>query len=152
MKQLFSILACILPVAGLAHDYTLSDLTIAHPIALETTATAMSGAGYMTITNTGNTPDRLIGVEADFPRVMMHETQMTNDIATMVQMDAIDIPAGQTVIFEPGGRHVMFMGLGGDPFEVDEEISVRLVFETAGSIDVVFKVEARDAGDGHSGH
>ncbi|PJN92451.1 hypothetical protein CNY89_29595, partial [Amaricoccus sp. HAR-UPW-R2A-40] len=34
--------------------------------------------------------------------------------------------------FAPGGAHVMFMGLDGDPFEVGEVIPATLVFEKAG--------------------
>lgn len=154
MKHLIAALVC-LPGLAAAHDYAVGDLVIAHPVAFETPATAQSGAGYLVITNNGETADRLIQVEADFPRVMMHETKTENDVATMVHLDSIDIPAGETVEFVPGGKHVMFMGLGGDPFEIGEEINVKLVFENAGEVDVVFNVEARDhseKSEDHSNH
>ena len=56
------------------------------------------------------------------------------------------------------------MGLNGDPFEVGEEVNATLVFENAGSLEVVFKVEERpemrvahgedsdEAAEDHSGH
>ncbi len=132
-----------------AHDYKIGDLLIAHPMAYETAPTARTAGGFMTITNTGDTADRLLAVEADFPRVQIHTTEMDGDIARMVhQEDGIVLPAGETIVLQPGGFHVMIMGLNGDPFDVGEEVPATLVFETAGSLDILFKVEARAAG-GH---
>ena len=103
----------------------------------------------MTITNTGDTADRLIAVEAGFPRVEIHTTEMDGDIARMKRLkEGITLAAGETVALMPGGMHVMFMGLGGDPFEVGEEVPATLVFENAGSLEITFKVEERDM-DGH---
>ncbi|WP_108815220.1 copper chaperone PCu(A)C [Loktanella sp. Alg231-35] len=130
-----------------AHEFKVGALVVDHPMAFETTATAMSGAGYLTVTNTGSTDDRLVAVEAAFPRVMIHTTTMQDGVASMSHVDAVDIPAGETVKLAPGGFHVMFMGLDGDPFEVGEAVPATLVFEQAGSLEVVFNVEARDAAD-----
>jgi copper(I)-binding protein len=156
MKKLLTLALLALPSFAMAHDYAIGDLAIMHPVAYETTATAMSGAGYMTVTNNGDMADRIIRAEADFPRVMLHESTITDGVAAMTHLEGVEIPAGATITFEPGGRHVMFMGLDGDPFEVGEEINVKLVFENAGEIDVVFKVEARDhdadKAEDHSGH
>ena len=166
MKTLIATVLLALPTLLSADEYTVGDLVIDHPVAFETAATANSGAGYLTVTNNGDTDDRMVLIEADFPRVMLHETEVKDDVARMIHLDAIDIPAGDTVVFQPGGRHVMFMGLNGDPFEVGEEINAKLVFENAGEIDVVFTVEARDqeahdhssesddhsAHEGHGGH
>lgn len=142
--------------AALAHEYKIGDLVIDHPMAFETATTAQTGGGFMTITNTGTAADTLIGVQADFPRVGLHTTEMDGDVARMLQVDGIAIPAGETVMLEPGGFHVMFMGLGGDPFEVGEEIPATLIFENAGTLEVVFNVEERKTGDhtmmDHSNH
>lgn len=135
-----------------AHEFKIGDLIIDHPMALETFQTAMTGAGYLSVTNTGSQNDRLIAVEADFPRVMLHTSETTNDIVTMSHLDGIDIPAGETVTLAPGGLHVMFMGLNGDPFEVGETFPATLVFEKAGRLDVVFNVEARDGATDEMDH
>ena len=131
----------LLPGFALGHDYMLGDLHVAHPFARATAATAMAGAGYVTILNSGAADDALIGVEADFPRVMLHDSKTVDGVASMLALDAVTIPAGETVTFAPGGMHVMFMGLNGDPLEVGEEIPATLIFENAGRLDVVFKVE-----------
>ena len=138
------------PGALAAHDYRVGSLVIAHPFALETSRSAMTGAGYLTVSNTGANDDRLLAVSADFPRITLHGTEVDNDIATMRAQDGIPIAAGETVTLEPGGYHVMFMGLDGDPFEVGEEIPATLTFENAGDIAVIFKVEARPAASAHT--
>ncbi|WP_108484588.1 copper chaperone PCu(A)C [Oceaniglobus ichthyenteri] len=157
MKPMFSaVLATLcLTAPAYAHDYTLGDLTISHPMAFETTAVAQTAGGFMTVTNAGDTADKLLEVRGDFPRIEIHTTEMTDGVARMMKQEFIALPAGETVTFQPGGYHVMFMGLGGDPFEVGEEIPLTLVFENAGEIDVVFDVEPRPTdtkGMDHSGH
>ena len=126
-----------------AHDYALGDLVVEHPMAFETATTAQTGGGFMTITNNGDQDDILVNITAAFPRVEIHTTQMDGDIARMMKVDGLPLPAGETITLEPGGFHVMFMGLRGDPFEVGEFIPATLMFENAGALDVAFKVEAR---------
>jgi len=127
-----------------AHEFKAGDLVIDHPMAFETPKTAMSGGGYLTIINTGSTPDRLIEVRADFPKVQLHTTEEKDGVFKMMHVEAVEISPGETVKFAPGGLHVMFMGLNGDPFEVGEEIPATLVFEKAGEVEVVFDVEERN--------
>ncbi len=117
----------------------------------------MAGAGYMEITNNGDTADTLVEVKADFPRVEIHTVLMSDDgVARMRKLDdGLEIAPGETVALQPGGFHIMFMGLNGDPFEVDETVNATLVFENAGMVDVVFNVEPRNNETmqmDHSGH
>ena len=153
MKRLCLILA-FMAVPATAHEVTTESLRIDHPYALETPATAMSGAGYMTITNIGPDPDRLLSVRAEFPSVTLHGTETdAQGVTRMIRVEGIEIPPGETVTLAPGGTHVMFMGTGGDPFEEGERIPATLVFERAGEIAVEFWVEPRDGGmTGHEGH
>ncbi|MDX8349130.1 copper chaperone PCu(A)C [Cognatiyoonia sp. IB215446] len=153
MRKFLSMLF-MLPSAVFAHGYGVGDLVIANPMAFETPPTAQAGAGYMTIFNNGTTDDVLIAVHADFPRVMLHQTVMEGDIARMADIDGIPVPAGEVTTLEPGGAHVMFMGLAGDPFEAGEEINAVLVFAKAGELEVTFQVEARSTDDAvdHSNH
>lgn len=143
MKHL--ILTAILlanPVVSFADDFKVGDLVIEHPVARATTAMAMTGAGYFVIMNNGTEDDRLVEITANFPRVMMHDTKTNDGIDTMFHIeDGVAVPAGGTVTFEPGSKHVMFMGLNGDPFEIGEEIPATMNFEKAGELDIVFVVE-----------
>ena len=127
-----------------AHDYLLGELAIIHPFSYETPTTARAVGGYLSIANTGTTDARLIAVKADFPRVMMHTSDVEDGVALMTHLeDGIVIPAGQVVTLGPGGTHVMFMGLQA-PLAVGDEIPATLVFDGLGEIDIVFPVEARD--------
>ncbi|WP_224826027.1 copper chaperone PCu(A)C [Cognatishimia sp. MH4019] len=152
MKHL--ILAALLaPSIAFAHGFSADKLIIAHPMAFETTPTAQTADGYMVIMNNGDTADRLLAVKADFPKVTLHSTVEQDGIARMQELDAIDIPPMAQTPLQPGGLHIMFMGLNGDPFEVGEEIPATLVFEKAGEVPVTFHVEPRGAGAiDHSNH
>lgn len=149
---LIAAIALGLPGLAMAHDFAVGDLKVMHPMAFETPPTAKSGAGYLMIVNEGDTADALIEVRADFPKVMLHKSEEKDGIATMSHVHKIEIPAGGSVELAPGGFHVMFMGLNGDPLEDGETFDATLVFENAGEVDVVFNVEPRTGGGDHSGH
>ncbi|QQA41604.1 copper chaperone PCu(A)C [Pelagovum pacificum] len=135
--------AALFATTATAHEFEAEGLVIGHPFAFATTPTAMSGAGYLTVTNEGDTPDALIGIEADFPRVMLHTSSEEDGVMRMEHVERFEIAPGETLTLAPDGNHVMFMGLDGDPFEAGEEIPATLIFETAGRVDVVFNVEER---------
>ena len=68
---------------------------------------------------------------------------LVGTVARMMQVEnGIPLPAGETVMLERGGLHVMFMGLNG-PFEEGAAVDVTLVFENAGEIDVAIPVDLR---------
>ena len=151
MKTTLTTLAflCALTTAALADPV----LEINDAKAFETAPTAMAGGGFMAITNSGDTDDTLIGVQADYPRVELHTTRFDSEgIAKMIHLeDGIAIPAGETVTLEPGGLHVMFMGLRGTPFEAGGTVAATLIFETSGEVPVTFDIVKRDmAGQDHS--
>lgn len=137
-----TIIALVLPAFAAAHDYTFGDLEIIHPRIFETAATAKAGGGYVTIANNGETDDALIGVRADFPKVEIHESYEEDGVHKMRHVESVAVPAGGIVDLAPGGYHVMFMGLS-EPFQVGDEIPVTLVFETAGEVEITFRVVER---------
>ncbi len=122
-----------------AEEFSVGSIKIKNPVSYPTIG--RSGAGYMHIVNTGPA-DALIAVEADFPRVMMHNTITTDGVASMRHQMQVNVPANVTVVFAPGGLHVMFMGLS-DHLMIGDEIPATLTFRDAGKVDVVFKVEKR---------
>jgi copper(I)-binding protein len=137
-----------------AHGVTVGTLEIAHPAILTPPAGAKSAAGYLGIVNTGSTADRLLGVETGIAkRAVLHTTEHSDDgVARMVHLDAINIPANGTVLLEPGGMHIMLMGLTG-PLTQGDMIPATLVFERAGEVEIRLSVESAGArGAGHGGH
>ena len=98
-------------------------------------------AGYMLIKNTGTTPDSLVGVQADFTDMtMLHMSSVdSNNVSSMIVVNAIDIPAGQTVELKPGGYHIMFVGLKRD-LKVGDSVTLILQFKNAGAISIPAQV------------
>ena len=133
-----------LPAA--AHDYTLGSLKIGHPWARATPPTAPSGGGFLTVTNTGTTADRLVSATSPAAgQVQIHEMKMDGTIMRMRELEnGLEIPPGATVALAPGGLHLMMMGLKG-PLKEATRVPVTLVFEKAGKIDVELSVMALGA-------
>jgi len=137
-----ALMALTTPFAN-AHDFKAGDLSIAHPHSFATPPGSATAAGYLEITNNGTEPDRLIGVDSGFPRTMIHRTESKDGVTKMRhQHGGVVIPAGETITFEPGGLHVMFMGLE-EALKEGEKADATLHFENSGSVAVVFNVEKR---------
>ena len=152
IRLILAATAAALATPAAAHEYAVGDLTVDHPIAYETAPGARTGAGYFTITNAGDTPQRLTGVAADFPQVQMHLSAEADGVMTMTRQEAIEIPAQGSVVFAPGGYHVMFMGLDADGLDVGAEFPLTLTFEGLDPLTVSVHVESRDgAGEGMEG-
>ena len=139
------------PFAASAHSYTLGALQIGHPWSRPNPPGAPTAAGYLTITNTGKTPDRLLGGSSPVAtKIEVHEMSMTGGIMRMRPVaGGLVLPAGQTVKLEPGGFHLMIIGPN-HAFKVGDHIPATLRFEHAGEIRVEFYVEAAPAADSHS--
>lgn len=74
---------------------------------------------------------RLVGVSTPASAVAeVHEMTMEGDIMRMRAIDALDLPAGQTVELRPGGYHLMFMQLTA-PLQEGSNIAVTLQFQDA---------------------
>lgn len=143
MKQIFGILTALMlsTTAAFAHGVTAGKLEIIHPNIPQPIASANSAAGYMAISNEGDA-DRLIGVETPIAKsAMLHTTEHSADgVARMMHVEALEIPAGDTIVLEPGGLHVMLMGLTGVMHEGDM-IPATLIFEHAGRVEMEFMVD-----------
>lgn len=64
-------------------------------------------AGYFVI-HGGEQPVQLLRVTSDGAmRIDMHQSVMTNGMMTMEPIESVDVPAKETVRFEPGGKHLM---------------------------------------------
>ncbi len=117
-------------------------LKISAPWARATPKGASVGGGYMTITNTGTESDRLSAAPPTSPRrVQIHEMTMDNGVMKMRPVaGGLEIKPGQTVKLNPGGYHVMFMGLK-QQLKQGEHFKATLDFAKAGKVDVDFAVE-----------
>jgi hypothetical protein len=133
------------PAQGAAHgaaaSITKGDLVIAQPWSRATPGGARVAGGYLTVTNRGAQPDRLVSGSADFAeRVEIHEMATANGVMTMRNLaNGLAIAPGQTVELKPGGYHVMFMGLR-RPLAEGQTVKVTLTFERAGTVELDFRI------------
>lgn len=67
------------------------------------------GVAYFSITS--NIDDQIVGISSpEAQAIEMHESVLVNGMASMEQRESVDLPAGKTVRFEPGGLHLMVIG------------------------------------------
>lgn len=160
MKHVYSaILTAALALyagAAAAHDYKVGELVINHPWSRATPKGASVAGGYLTVTNKGAAPDRLVGGSfANAGRFEVHEMAMNNGVMTMRPVQGgLEIKPGQKVELKPGGYHVMFLDLK-QPLEKGARVKGTLVFEKAGSVEIEYAVEAigaKDSKDGAHAH
>lgn len=104
---------------------------------------APAGAGYLTITNRGSRPDRLVGGSSSVvERVEVHEMKIDDGVMRMRPVaGGLVIPAGGTVQLAPGGYHIMLIGLK-RRVATGGVLPVTLRFQRAGAVAVNFDVRA----------
>jgi periplasmic copper chaperone A len=125
-----------------AEDVTVGGLKISASWARATPKGASVGGGYMTITNTGTAPDRLIGGSTDVARSFeVHEMTMDGGVMKMRAVaGGIEIKPGQAVTFDPSGYHIMLVGLK-EQLKQGDHFKATLQFAEAGKVDVDFTIE-----------
>ncbi|OSM01683.1 copper chaperone PCu(A)C [Magnetofaba australis] len=113
---------------------------------------ARAGAAFMRIDNTGASDDKLISAAADVSdKVELHTHTMENGMMRMYEVPSIPVPAGTGAMLQPGGFHVMFIGLHA-PLSEGQSFPLTLNFEKTGKQTVMVHVKAPGA-MGHShGH
>lgn len=136
--------------AALAHSYKAGEIDIGHPWSRAAPA-GVTGAGFMTLKNTGATADRLLSARAEIARtVEIHNHIMDGGVMRMRPVEAIDLSPGGEVKLAPGGFHLMLIGLK-QALVQGNRVPLTLVFEKAGEVQVELAVEAAGARGG-SGH
>ncbi|MFL5051786.1 MAG: copper chaperone PCu(A)C [Xanthobacteraceae bacterium] len=151
-------IALILGASGAwAADYTVGNIEIDGPWSRATPKGAKVASGYLKITNTGSTPDRLTGgTFIPAGGVEIHEMSVDRGVMRMRELKGgLEIKPGETVELQPSSIHLMFTNLR-RPLAKGEHVKGTLVFEKAGSVEVEYAVEPIGASkrqpSGHPGH
>ena len=128
--------------AARAADYKAGAIEIDHPWTRATPSGAKVGAGYLKLTNTGATADRLVGATAAAAgRVEIHEMSMDNGVMKMRPLkDGVELKPGESVELKSGSYHLMMFDLK-QPLKQGDHVKGTLTFEKAGPVDVEFAVE-----------
>ena len=136
-------LAQLAAAAARATDYNVGPIQITAPWARATPKGASSGAAYMTITNTGKTPDKVSCVSSDASaECQIHTMTMDNGVMQMRPVEGgLEIKPGETVTLKPGGFHMMLVNLK-HPLEQGNTVKATLKFDSAGTVDVDYPIAA----------
>jgi periplasmic copper chaperone A len=110
--------------------------TIVDPWIRSTRPGQQNAAGYFRIRV--GAADRLIDVKAPpevAERTELHTMRMDRDLMVMRQVDGFDVRPGRGLVLQPGGNHLMLIGLK-RPLQIGDTVAVVLVFEKAGEVPV----------------
>ena len=141
-----------------AADFSIGSIQIGNPWTRATPKGADIAGAYMTLSNKGTAPDRLIGGSSPVAgRFELHLMTVEDGVMKMRPVDGgLEVKPGATVELKPGSFHIMLMGLK-QPLEKGQKVKGTLVFEKAGTVEIEYAVEALGAsspapgGHGH-GH
>jgi periplasmic copper chaperone A len=114
-------------------------LEVANAWARATPGKAATGAAYVTIQSP--TADKLVAASTPVAKkAELHTMSMEGMVMKMRPLASVDIPAGQAVSLQPGGMHIMLVGLA-KPLKTGQTFPLTLTFEKAGSRTVNVAVE-----------
>jgi hypothetical protein len=85
-------------------------------------------------------PDALVSASTDVAReAQIHETVIGEEgTMSMRQVLRLEVPAGGELVLEPGGFHLMLVGV--DELAVGDTVEITLVWENAGEVTVSAEV------------
>lgn len=93
-------------------------------------------AAYFTARNTSDREIVLVGAAGGPARAIeMHTTVGDGGVARMRRLEEVVVPAGKTVRFEPGGRHLMLFGVP----DLDEAVEITLEIRDGRQISARFE-------------
>jgi len=85
-------------------------LTASNVIVTQPVPGMTMSAGYFELTNNSGQAMSITHVTSpEFASVEMHQTVIEDEVARMTALGTLTLQAGETVSFEPGGKHLMLM-------------------------------------------
>jgi len=111
-------------------------LDISQAWARKTGSRTVSAAIYLDIKNLSETTETLLSVQTERARMaMIHRSMEQDGIMRMHMQDDVEIAAGESVSFEPGGLHIMLTSLT-EPLKEGDIFPLTLSFEHAGDVQI----------------
>lgn len=127
----------------LAHAGDGAGTTVSNPWVRATPGGSKITAAFMEIKSEAG--DKLLAAKSDVAgRVEVHTHIMEGDVMKMRRVDSLEVTKGGSRVLKPMGDHVMLFDLKG-PLKEGDTVKMTLIFEKAGDVDVVAKVEAAGA-------
>ena len=109
-------------------------------------------AGYLTITNSGDTSVNLLAAQSDrFRSVTVHQTVIENGVSRMRELHLLEIAPGKEITFAPGGMHLMLMQPR-TPITPGDRIEINLLLSDGQRVPAIFDVQAAVDDQDHAHH
>ena len=99
------------------------------------------GAAYFTVKGGADATSLLAVSSPAAVRTELHEMKHENGMMTMSPLKDVAIPAGATVKFEPGGKHIMLYDLSPELRAVGK-IPLRLAFANGKTVEIEAELRA----------
>lgn len=131
--------AALIVVAGCSGG---SALEVTDAWARPTPAVADSAAFYVTLSNQGSDVVIVGAGSSICETTALHDSALEDGVMRMRPVESIVAGGGDDLVMEPGGLHVMCLGLTGQLIE-GEEIEVRLLLEDGDVVSAMVSVEDR---------
>ncbi len=104
-----------------------------------------NGAIYLVIYNHTREVVELTGVSSEVAEaVEMHESRMEGDVMQMHRLESVPLQANAETAFEPGGLHIMLIGIKKD-LKAGDQIVITLHFKNLEEISVTVPVREMPA-------
>lgn len=109
-RQGFALIGMVL--IGMAGGVAAADLQVSNPYVRAVPPGMPNSASFMQVSNHSATAAALVGAESDIAKVVELHTHINdNGMMRMRKIERIDVPANGSVSLQPGGHHVMLIGL-----------------------------------------
>lgn len=100
-----------------------------------------NGAGYFTITNVGTETATIVGAATSASRAIeVHQHILRDGMMRMRRVPELAIAPNETVVFQPGGYHLMLFGVK-NPFRISDNVEFTLKFSDGD--EVAFQAEVK---------
>ena len=124
-------IACVAPTGPTQKYEPIADtISVVDSWARTSPQSGGNGAAFAVTLNGLDRPVRLVGATTEAAAsVELHETSNENDVMRMVHHpEGFEIGSGEILILEPGGKHMMLIGLTA-PLTAGESTTIQLLFE-----------------------
>lgn len=115
-------------------------IEVQHPVVRAVPPGSETTAGFMTLYNRSQEDRVLISADSDLSQATeLHHHIMSEGVMRMRRLTRIELPAGQAVKLQPGGLHLMLIGLQRIPAE-GETVQINLQLDNGETIEVLTPV------------
>ncbi len=138
--SLFALAFALSPMAALAD--AAGEVMVDAPFVRAVPPMQPNSAAFMVLHNHSGNAHAVVSASSPAAEVVeLHTHTMADGMMQMRRIEQIALPAGEMVSLQPGGLHVMLIGLTG-PLQVDQVVSLTLTFEDGSSTSVEAPVKS----------